>query len=72
MHYGGGGGGGRGAMNIHKIEKLIPMRIRLYELVLCKLIPMHIYKAQVPMEIDYYALCGVGCRNEYIFKKSKN
>ena len=39
----------------------------LYALVLCKLIPTHIYKAQLPMEINYYALWGGVCMN--IFKK---
>ena len=40
----------------------------LYALVLCKLIPSHIYKAQVPMELRHYVGWGA---YEYI-QKSKN
>ena len=65
--------GGGVHMNIFKKLKNYFLRMLLYVVVLCKLIPTHIYKAQAPNGNQLLRTMGGGggggCMN--IFKKSK-
>ena len=71
-HYGGGGGGGGQVhMNIFKKLKNEFLHTPLYVLVLCKLIPTHIYKAQVPNGNQLLRIIRGGVHMN-ILKKSKN